>query len=283
MHSRHSPRGCGPAVGGLLGSALGPLSRRSALGLLATAPWLLSRRAEAFGASSLQDIAELQLSRGTLSRPAAWARLLYELMEATSVEANPSSVLISPEDPQLFEHPFAVLIGEGALPPQSAAAIEQLRRYLSYGGFLVFDDASGSPDSAFAKSVRSLCSTLFPTRPMAPLPGDHSVFRAFFLLDAPVGRTARSSVLEGVTIGPITPIMYVANDLSGALDRGPDGRPKHAAVPGGEDQRREALKLGINLLMYALTSNYKHDQAHVAELLREGKLLDLRLPSAVRP
>lgn len=260
-----------------------PMSRRAALGLLAAAPGLLAREAAAFGAVSLQDIAELQLSRGTLSRPAAWSRLLYELMEATSVEANPSSLAISPEDPQLFEHPFSVLIGEGALPPLSAAAVEQLRRYLSYGGFLVFDDASGSPDSPFAKSVRTLCSTLFPTRPLAPLPGDHSVFRAFFLLDAPVGRTAKSPVLEGVTIGPITPVVYVANDLSGALDRGPDGRPRQAAVPGGEDQRREALKLGINLLMYALTTNYKHDQAHVAELLREGKLLDLRLPTSVRP
>ena len=40
----------------------------------------------------------------------------------------------------------------------------------------------------------------------------------------------------------------------------------------GEDQRREAVKLGINLVLYSLTSNYKHDQAHVAELMREGRL-----------
>jgi hypothetical protein len=43
-------------------------------------------------------------------------------------------------------------------------------------------------------------------------------------------------------------------------------------LAGGEAQRREAIKLGINLAMYALTSNYKHDIAHVVELMREGRL-----------
>jgi hypothetical protein len=43
-------------------------------------------------------------------------------------------------------------------------------------------------------------------------------------------------------------------------------------VPGGETQRREAIKLGINLVVYALTANYKRDQAHVKQLMKEGRL-----------
>ncbi len=62
------------------------------------------------------------------------------------------------------------------------------------------------------------------------------------------------------------------DDLSGALDRRPDGRPKSACVPGGDWQRKEATKLAINLLMYSLTANYKRDQAHVRQLMREGRL-----------
>lgn len=264
----------------LLGRPPAPLTRRGLLALGAALPaLLLPRGAAAFGAPSQQDVCELRLSRGSLSRPGAWQRLLYELIEATSVEANPRSVALAPEDPLLFEHPFCVLIGDGALPELSPVAVEQLRRFLSYGGFLLCDDASGAPDSPFARSVRKLAATLFPTRPMAPLPGDHSVFRAFFLLDRPLGRTDRGAALEGVSVGPVTPMMYMPNDLSGALDRGTDGRSKHFPVPGGEEQRREAVKLGVNLVMYALTSNYKHDQAHVAELLREGKLQELRLPA----
>ena len=37
-------------------------------------------------------------------------------------------------------------------------------------------------------------------------------------------------------------------------------------------QRREAIKLGINLIVYALTANYKRDQAHVKQLMTEGRL-----------
>ena len=81
-----------------------------------------------------------------------------------------------------------------------------------------------------------------------------------------------SPLLEGVTVGPVTPIVFCPNDLSGALDRGADGRDRYPVSPGGEWQRREALKLGINLVMYSLTSNYKQDQAHVLELIREGRL-----------
>ncbi|MFN7144567.1 MAG: hypothetical protein ACK4YP_12385, partial [Myxococcota bacterium] len=65
---------------------------------------------------------------------------------------------------------------------------------------------------------------------------------------------------------------YGRDDLSGALDRRPDGSDAYPCTPGGELQRREAVKLAVNLMMYGLTSNYKQDQAHVEQLIREGRL-----------
>ena len=240
--------------------------------LAAAAGLLRPGTARALGAGSQFRICELTLERGTTSRPEAWKRLLFEVVQATSVECDPTPVALSPEDPALFAHPFAVLVGTGPLPELSDRAAEQLVRYLSYGGFLLVDDASGSPDGALHRSVRALSSRLFPTRPLAPLPGDHSILRSFFLLDRAVGRTALTGGLEGVTVGPTSPLVYCGDDLSGALDRGADGRDRHPVSPGGEEQRREALKLGVNLVLYALTSNYKHDTAHVLELMREGRL-----------
>lgn len=246
------------------------ITRRRLLAALAALG--LSPRALAFGDVTKVDIAELDLGPGTTSRPNAWTRLLYEVVHTTSVECEPRSVLLEPADPELFEHPFSVVIGGNRFEQPGVTGIEQLGRYLSYGGFLFFDETTGAETSGFDDAVRDLCNTLFPTRPLSPLPPDHSLYRSFFLLDRPVGRVSRYSYLEGVMVGNVTPVVYCRNDLSGALERGNDGRHKYPVVPGGEWQRREAVKLGINLILYALTANYKKDQAHVRQLMLEGRL-----------
>lgn len=249
-------------------------SRRDVLhGTLASLAALSAPRlAGALGGGSLVDIAEILLPSSTLSRPAAWRRLLFEVMQSTSIEASPEAVTVTPESPELFAHPFSVLLADASLPRLSDTAVEQLVRFLSYGGFLLIDDTTATPDGAVARSVRELCARMFPTRPLSPLPANHSVYRAFFLIDRPFGRTDASPLLEGVTVGPVTPLIFCPNDLSGALDRGADGRDRYPVTPGGQWQRREALKLGINLMMYSLTSNYKQDQAHVLALIREGRI-----------
>jgi len=231
-----------------------------------------SRPGWAFGPASKLDVAALRIGSVTEARPNAWARLLHEVENSTSVEVEPRTVELEPEDPALFQHPFSVLVGTGPLPELGERAVEQLVRYLSYGGFLFVDDATGNPRGPFVASVRQLAARMFPTRPLSPLPSDHSVYRAFFLLDEPVGRVAVTSVLEGITTGPTTPLILSGNDVSGALDRDAGGRDAQAVIPGGAAQRREALKLAINLVLYSLTSTYKHDAAHVMELIREGRL-----------
>jgi hypothetical protein len=238
----------------------------AALGALGIAP-----AARAFGPASDVDVAEIDLP-GTLSRPQAWVRLLYEVVHTTSVSCDTASFRLRPDDPALFEHPFAVLLGAERFTQPDEVGLEQLSRYLQYGGFLVLDDTSGSAESGFDAAARELCASLFPTRPLSPLPADHSIFRSFFLLDRPVGRVDRYPYLEGITVGTNVPVVLCRNDLSGALDRGRDGRHTYPVVPGGEVQRKEAVKLAVNLILYALTSNYKQDQVHVRRLLMEGRI-----------
>jgi hypothetical protein len=247
-------------------------SRRAVLGAVGALSVLGPRSARAFGDATAVDIAELDLGEGTLSRPFAWQRLLYEVLQDTSVESSPRSVRVKPSDPELFEHPFVVLLGSGRFDVPDERSLEQLSRYLSYGGFLLIDDTTGREDSEFDDSVRDLLGRLFPTRPLARLPEDHSLYRTFFLIRRPVGRVDRFSYLEAVTVGNLAPVVYSRNDLSGALERGRDGRHTHVCVPGGEGQRKTAVKLAINCVMYSLTANYKSDQAHVKQLMSEGRL-----------
>lgn len=242
------------------------LDRRRFLASLALLPTV----AHGFGDVTLVDVAELDLGT-TVSRPAAWKYLLYEVQNTTSVEVNGKVDLVKPTDPELFEHPFTVVQGSDAFELEDVE-VEQLSRYLSYGGFLFLDDISGAENSGFDRSVRHLARRLFPTREMAPVPREHSLFRAFFLIDRPLGRLAKHRHLEAVTVGNLAPFVYFRNDLSGALERKQTGQFVRAAVPGGETQRREGLKLGINLMLYSLTANYKRDQAHVMALKRQGVL-----------
>lgn len=231
---------------------------------------LLPGTALGFGDVTDVDVAELDVA-GSLSRPSAWKRLLYEVENTTSVEVDGNIARVRPDDPELFEHPFTVLMGREGFEIDEAG-IEQLSRYLAYGGFLFVDDTSGLERSPFDDSVRRLVRRLFPTRQLNPVPRDHSVYRSFFLIDRPLGRVARHERLEAVTAGNLAPLVYSRNDLSGALERRANGQFVNPCVPGGERQRREALKLGINLILYSLTANYKRDQAHVVALKRQGRL-----------
>ncbi|MDP9137570.1 MAG: DUF4159 domain-containing protein, partial [Pseudomonadota bacterium] len=45
------------------------------------------------------------------------------------------------------------------------------------------------------------------------------------------------------------------------------GVPLLPVSPGAERQREFAYRTGINIVMYALTGNYKSDQVHVPALL----------------
>lgn len=241
------------------------------------------RLARAMGPGSSEvHVAELDLGAGTISRPDAWKVLVAEVESTTSVECDAAPARVSPSSAELFRHPMSVLLGTGAFSLPDDTGLEQLQRYLSYGGFLLVDDTTGADRSGFDASVRRLCEALFPTHPLSPLPRDHSIYRSFFLIDRPVGRLAREVYLEGITLGGVAegaqghahvPLVYCRNDLSGALDRAPDGRFRNACTPGGENQRREALKLAINLVIYGLTSDYKKDQAHVKALIEEGRLM----------
>jgi hypothetical protein len=65
----------------------------------------------------------------------------------------------------------------------------------------------------------------------------------------------------------VSPIINTTNDLAGAWAIGADMKPLYPVTSGGARQRELAYRAGVNLVMYALTGNYKADQVHVPALL----------------
>ena len=57
-------------------------------------------------------------------------------------------------------------------------------------------------------------------------------------------------------------------DLGGAWEKNALGNWVNQCVPGGEQQRRDAFHLGINLILFAMTGNYKQDLIHVPFIRR---------------
>jgi len=67
-------------------------------------------------------------------------------------------------------------------------------------------------------------------------------------------------------------VIIGANDWAAAWAVDASGRLLVDVSPGGERQRELAIRFGINVVMYALTGNYKTDQVHVPAILeRLGK------------
>ena len=65
-----------------------------------------------------------------------------------------------------------------------------------------------------------------------------------------------------------TVVIYSQNDLGGAWARDAMGNWEYEVYPGGETQRTMAFRLGINIILYALTGDYKQDQVHLPFILR---------------
>jgi hypothetical protein len=232
---------------------------------------LLGRPARALGPGSKFRIAQLQTGGGGWDpRPTALRRLLWEVDKRTSIDVALDPAPIRADGDRLHHHPFLFLAGDRAFPPLSAREIEALRRFVTFGGFVLVDSAEGRVGGAFDASVRRLVGDLFP-RPapgLEPLPPDHVIYKSFYLLDQPYGRLLVAPHLETVFHDGRAAIVYSQNDLAGAWARDNFGNWEHECYPGGETQRERAFRLGVNVVMYALCLDYKADQVHIPFILK---------------
>ena len=233
---------------------------------------LLPRRARAFGEASRLAFALLRHGGRWDPRPDALPRLAWEVAKRTSIDTTPVVTPLGAADPDLFRHPFAVLASDAAVPALGEAEVAGLRRYLSYGGFLLIDDASGTRGSSFDVSVRALLRSVLPGAALALVSREHVVYKSFYLLDGPAGRVLAAPDLLGIELGGRLAVLYSQNDLLGALARDSFGTWELEVVPGGELQREKAIRLGVNIAMYSMCLDYKEDQVHIPFIMKRRRI-----------
>ena len=171
--------------------------------------------------------------------------------------------------------------------PLADATLAKVDAYMKQGGMIIFDTkdyqmplSSGGGMAGQSPALVNLIGKLDTPR-LEPVPDDHVLTKSFYLMRGFPGRwdggtlwvEARAPEDEnGDTRRPlkadgVSSILVTSNDFAGAWALGDDNRPLYATVPGGEVQREMAFRAGINIVMYALTGNYKADQVHVPALL----------------
>ena len=202
-------------------------------------------------------------------RPDALRRMLWEVEKRTSIEVSPEVPLLHlGEVGELHRHPLLYFAGDRAFAMPSDEDLGRLRRHLTMGGMLLLDSAEGRAGGGFDQSVRAMLLRLLPSSPLTRLADEHVLFRSFYLLRVPAGRVLALPYLEAVLIGGRAAVVYSQNDLGGAWARDRYGQWQFDVVPGGELQREQTFRLGVNLAMYALCLDYKSDQVHVPFIMR---------------
>jgi hypothetical protein len=233
---------------------------------------LPARALLAMGDASRLRLALLRYDGNWNARPNALLRVQEELDLRTSVLVSFDSVTVSADQGNIFRYPMLWMTGDRAMEPFSETAIGNLRRHLGSGGTLFVDDASGSANSPFRQSLERELKRIFPNEQLKALPMDHAVFRSYYYIAKTAGRQQVSEHLEGITLDGRAAVIFCANDLSGALE---DLGPRRWSA---EVERRQpetltlATRLAVNLVIYALTVDYKLDQVHVSYRLSHPEL-----------
>jgi hypothetical protein len=197
------------------------------------------------------------------------------LLQRTSADVgDPVGVDLETDDLTFYPMLYWPISGSQRQP--SAGAIDRLNKYLAGGGLIFFDTAdqnvSGLAGSVGPGAMRLQELTQgMDIPPLVPVPADHVLTRAFYLLKDFPGRwiggslwveSANSRINDGVST-----VVVGSNDYASAWAVDDYGQPLYAVTPGGERQREMAYRFGVNIVMYAMTGNYKSDQVHVPAIL----------------
>ena len=165
----------------------------------------------------------------------------------------------------------------------SARGLARIGDYMRQGGTILFDtrDMSIGTPNAGQEILRRVTRGLDIPR-LEKVPADHVLTKSFYILKdfpgrwtgAPIWVEALPPAERNAARPParggdgVSPVIIGGNDFASAWAVDANGRFLSELTPGGDSQRELAFRFGVNVVMYALTGNYKTDQVHAPALLQ---------------
>jgi len=179
------------------------------------------------------------------ANPSGLPNLLRAIRERTGIPVVDRPVQLRLSDPSLWDHPYLYITGHGNIRLADEEVVT-LRRYLLAGGFLHADDNYGL-DESFRREIKRV----FPEKELVEIPADHPVFRSYynFPRGLPKVHEHDGKPPQGFGIfheGRLVVFYSYESDLGNGWE--------DAAVHGNPPEIREqALRMGVNLFVYALS------------------------------
>ena len=192
------------------------------------------------------------------------------LTERTSVEPAPPQG-VNPNTDELAFYPVIYWPVTAGQASPTREGVNRLQSYLRNGGMIIFDIRNQGSAMEDAGHLRRLVQGLnIPA--LQRMPDDHVLTRAYYLLPRFPGRFAANPVwvarADQAAKDGVSSVVIGGNDWGGAWAIDERGRGMFPVAPGGEVQREYAYRAGVNMVMYALSGNYKADQVHIPTILR---------------
>jgi hypothetical protein len=193
------------------------------------------------------------------------------LRSRTSIE--PAGVAaLDPEYDQLVFFPLIYWPISTMQAPLSDEGIKNVQNYLDHGGTILFDTRDKSygsgvfSSSGNANALRAVTASLnIPA--LEPMPDDHVLNRSFYLLNperstgydpGTIWAEPRVSGRDGVS-----PVLIGSHDWASYWAAG-----EQAGFGAAARVQDMEYRFGVNVVMYALTGNYKADQVHIPHILQ---------------
>ena len=209
------------------------------------------------------------------------------LADRTALEPG-DPVGVDPARDELAFFPILYWPIDPASPLPTSATMARVDAYMREGGSVLFDTRdqlerstglgsfTGTPA---VERLRDMLSSL-DIPPLEPVPTDHVLTKAFYLLTEFPGRYAggplwvEASEASGEASDRparagdgVSSLLITENDFAAAWAMDDNGTLLYPTIPADPFQREMAFRTGVNIVMYTLTGNYKADQVHVPALL----------------
>ncbi|GJL84404.1 MAG: LytTR family transcriptional regulator [Micavibrio sp.] len=193
------------------------------------------------------------------------------LARRTSVEPDGVAGL-NPEYDELAFFPIIYWPVTTTQTKLSQKALNNVQHYLDHGGTILFDTrdrnyTAGSLSGTKNTESLQIMTSALNLPPLMPIPEGHVLGKSFYLLDSFPGRYTGGTLWvaqeSANSRDGVSSIIIGSHDWASAWAAGRGTR----SSMGGSHQQEMAQRFGVNLVLYALTGNYKADQVHVPFIL----------------